>query len=59
MISIVSNNGTHNYDYKEFIVDTPEDIQKLPKDCAAGSNAFVVSTSEVYMINNAKEWKLI
>ena len=59
MISIVSNNGTHNYDYKEFIVDTPDDIQYLPKSCAAGSNAFVVSTSEVYMLNNMKEWKLI
>ena len=59
MIGIVSNNGTHNYNYKEFVVDTPEDIQYLPKVCAAGSTAFVVSNGDVYMLNNLKEWKLI
>lgn len=56
---LVSNNGTHNYNYQEFVCDTPADISKLPKDSAPGSTAFVVSTSEVYMMNTERTWILI
>lgn len=55
-IGVISNNGTHNYKYKEFTCDTPDDIKQLPKDCSPGSNAFIISTSEVYMINSEGKW---
>lgn len=29
---LVSNNGTHNYNYQEFVCDAPADISKLSKD---------------------------
>ncbi len=40
----------------EYVIDTPEDIAELPITAAPGSKAIVVSTSEIYMMNNQKEW---
>ena len=51
--------STFNYTankYLEFICDTETDVEKLPKDCSAGSIAFVVEGAKVYMLNNQKEW---
>ena len=45
--------------YKEYIVDEPEDIKKLPTNCDPGSNAVVVNTGEVYMLNASYEWKAL
>lgn len=57
MFRLLANQNTFVYDYQEFVCDTPDDIEKLPKDCAAGSHAFVIETSDVYMLNSQKEWK--
>ena len=43
----------------EYILDTPEDLkelQELGKSCDAGSTAFIISTTEVYMKNGQGEW---
>lgn len=40
----------------EFLCDEDSDIEKLPKDCAPGSIAFVVNGAIVYMLNNQKQW---
>lgn len=56
MIKLISANGDIQYDVNEYVIDTPEDLMNMPKDCAMGSIAIVVSTSEVYMKNSAGEW---
>lgn len=55
-INILSNSGHVGYGIKEFAVDTPEDIDKLPVDAKPGSAAFVISTGSVYMLNSKGEW---
>lgn len=39
----------------EFLVDTTDDLAKLPKE--PGSTALVANTGDIYICNNAKEWK--
>lgn len=58
MINVVSSKGVVDYGHKEFILDTPEDLNNLPKfqDCSPGSTAFIISTSQVYMKNGQGEW---
>jgi hypothetical protein len=59
MISIYSQNGDVKYNAKEFILDSIEDLDKLEeysKTSAPGSSAFIIATSEVYMLNNQREW---
>ncbi len=40
---------------QEFICDSYEDIEHLPKT-KAGSTAFVIDENEGYILNNAKKW---
>lgn len=56
MIIIKSNGNNSNSGVKEYILDTPDDIINLPKTDTMGSSAFVISTSEVYMLNSLGEW---
>lgn len=55
MYNIIANNGNVAYGIKEFACDTAEDLTQLP-ECPIGSTAFIISTSEVYMINGNGEW---
>lgn len=57
---------------KEFIADTPDDIQHLPTQtqegtqigqdtvsnefCATGSSAFIISTAQIVMLNSEGKW---
>lgn len=60
MINLLSNSGQVDYNTKEFILDTPEDLEDLKEQsCDAGSTAFVISTSDVYMKNGQGEWILL
>ena len=46
-----------NYMYKEFYIDTVEDLANIDKNiCCPGSVAYVIATSDVYILNNSKEW---
>lgn len=61
--------------YREFIIDTVEDVATLPtsttkgeiqvnreddnKCCAIGSVAFVIADSSVYMLGNDNQWHKI
>lgn len=59
MISIYSQNGEVEYRVTEYTLDTPDDLEQLKimgKNAAPGSSAFVIATSEVYMLNNQREW---
>jgi hypothetical protein len=56
MIGIMKNGGHTAYGLKEYVVDSPSDIDLLPLDGVMGSSAFVIETGEVYMLNGKKEW---
>ena len=49
-INTSSTNGQIAYNIKEFICDTPTDLQNLP------SIGIVISTKELYMINSTGTW---
>ena len=60
MINILSQAGRVDYNTKEFVLDTTADLEKLNEvTCDAGSTAFIIETSEIYMKNGQGEWKLI
>lgn len=46
----------YGYGIQKYIIDDANDITNLPKECAPGSTAFCIATSEVYMRNSAGEW---
>jgi hypothetical protein len=52
--------GKVTYNLKELIADTYNDISKINvTSLAPGSTVFVIDTSECYMLNSKKEWKLV
>lgn len=54
---IASQSGKKVYNLKEFVVDVFDDIEKInTRELAVGSTAFVIDTSETYMLNSKKEW---
>lgn len=60
MITIVSNDGTINYGIKHYVADNFEDLNSLnTKGIQMGSTAFIIDTSEYYMLNGEKTWKLV
>lgn len=58
-ITIISNSGIKAYGIKHYTVDTTKDLENLPTNITAGSTAFIIETSEKYMLNTKKEWKQI
>lgn len=57
MVSQLKQSGHTTYGLQEFVCDTPEDLDNLPIDAKIGSTAFIISTSQIYMINSKGEWK--
>ena len=59
MYRLFSHEGEVSYRIKEWVCDTIEDLDSLlNKDgsMAMGSTAFVLSTSELYMLNGDGKW---
>ena len=56
MYNIIANDGDVAYQIKEFACDTVEDLEKLPNNCAMGSTAIVIATTEVYMKDSSGKW---
>lgn len=57
MYKLFSHEGETLYNIKEWVCDTEEDLNALLKNSMGmGSTAFVISTSELYMLNSEKEW---
>lgn len=58
--AITSQNGHTSYGVKEFVIDKKQDLEAFENsidiNTAPGSTVFIVETSEVYMLNNKKEW---
>lgn len=43
----------------ELVADTDADIANIPTYYTPGSTCIVVESSEVFMLNNQKEWKVL
>lgn len=56
-MNTISQSGHTAYGIKEFVVDTPDDIKKLPIDVPMGSAALVISTGEVYILGSHDNWE--
>lgn len=56
---MISTNGQVQYNVDEYVVDTPEDLKKLPTRSAMGSAAVCLSTGDVYIKDGNGEWKVI
>ena len=56
---MISTNGQVQYGVDEFIIDSPDDLEKLPKKSAQGSVALCTEDGSVYIKNSKGEWKAI
>ena len=59
MVNLLSQSGHQGYGIKEYVLDTPADLDNLPVTDKMGSTAFIISTSQIYIINSKGEWKEI
>lgn len=59
MFNIVKQSDHATAYVTEFVADTEADVANLPTTVAPGSTCIVIDTSNVYMLNNKKEWKQI
>ena len=53
---LTESNGRPAYDQQTYTVDTPADLEKLPKNIAMGCFALVISSGDVYIKNSSGEW---
>lgn len=53
---MISTNGQIQYGIDEFIIDSEEDLQKLPKRSNMGSSALCLTNGAVYVKNSSGEW---
>ena len=59
MVNIYSQNGEVEYRVTEYTLDTKDDLEQLKiigRHAAPGSTAFVIESSDVYMLNSLGEW---
>lgn len=60
MISIGANRNRLAYGIKHYNLDTESDLQKINTSKEVmGTTAFVIETSQRYILNGSKEWKKI
>lgn len=56
MIKMTETNGNIQYDVNSYVCDIEDDVTLLPTKVSMGSTAFVIETSNIYMLNSNKEW---
>ena len=60
MISIGANRNRKAYGIKHYNLDTESELSKINVNREVmGTTAFVIETSQRYMLNGSKEWKKI
>ena len=60
MISIGANRNKKAYGIKHYNLDTEAELAQIKVDREVmGTTAFVIETSQRYMLNGSKEWKKI
>ena len=55
--NMISTNGQVQYNISEFVIDSPDDLETLPKKCAQGSTALCTEDGSVYVKNSKGERK--
>lgn len=55
----MSTNGQVQYGIDEWVIDTKEDLKKLPARSAMGSSALCLADGSVYVKDSKGEWKEI
>lgn len=59
MAYLVKQGARTDYNYKEFYLDSADELNGLDvNSCCPGSVAYVITTGDVYMLTNEKEWRL-
>ena len=53
---IAQQRGRVQYGLQRFVLDTPDDLLKLPAKTVPGSSAYVISTGDRYMHNSKNVW---
>lgn len=56
-INIIRQGDTDQYNIIQYVCDTREDVQKLVTSDGAGSTAFVIEDSSVWMLSTENVWK--
>lgn len=56
MFSPIQQNNSIPVYVNGYAADEESDIQDLPTNISPGSYCIIISTSDVYMLNNKKEW---
>ncbi len=51
----LAQNGETSYGVNEYVIDSPEDLEKLPR-CLMGSSALCLSNGNVYMKDSTGKW---
>lgn len=55
---LVKQGGKLDYNYKEYFLDTENDLASVPIfDACPGSVAYVIGSGKLFMLNTNKEWK--
>ena len=52
-------NDNRDFDWEEYIIDSPNDVSNLPTTCGWGSTAICIFSGDVYILNSSKEWTLL
>ena len=59
MAYLVKQASKTDYHYSEYFLDSVEELDEINvNSCCPGSVAYIMSTGDVYMLTNKKEWKL-
>lgn len=57
MAYLLKQGGRIDYNYKEYYLDTEEELRDINVNiCCPGSIAVIIATGTVYMLNSKKEW---
>lgn len=56
MFSIYANSNKKAYGVKNFIIDSEDDVEILPTNCAPSSTAKIIN-GDLYVLGNDKQWK--
>lgn len=55
MIKVYSNGGKVDYDIQKWLVDTEEEVSKVPL-CTMGSTIYVIRTGDTWMMDSEGNW---
>lgn len=58
-IQLMSTNGNVQYNIDEYAVDSPDELEKLPKKSVMGSVAICTSTGDIYIKNGSGKWVVL